>query len=415
MPSDRARDQYRLIMAPVLVPSFLFAVGTGAMTPVLVLAALQLGASEAFASAIIALSAAVALVVTVPVGMTIDRIGDRRAMVVATASASVLLGVTIVVLAFPTRWSLALYVAALMLRTPAVLAWGLARQAVVAETVAASFRGQAMTALGGTMRAGNLVGPLVSAVLLLWLPMWSVFAFAAITAALATGLLFIPALTSTFDAQTERSRASHTDEEIALRVNWQAVRLAGVAVLTLAVGRVAQPIITALWGLRLGWTESQIALAVAVGAAVELLLMLPGGYLKDRLGRSPVLALCLAVYGAGFVLAPLWPTSVGFVVAIIIMSIGNGLGSGINMTIGADLSPVVGRARFLSIWAMFTQAGMLGGPLAISGLLLVASLPAAVASVGGLAVVGAVWTLVWAPVTKLPRGIGRPPPGRDLH
>lgn len=392
-------------MAPVLLPSFLFAVGTGAMAPVLVLAALQLGASEAFASAMIALSAAVALVVTVPVGVTIDRIGDRRAMALATASATVLIGVTIVVLAFPTRWSLPLYVAALMLRTPAVLAWGLARQAVVAETVAPSFRGQAMTALGGTMRAGNLVGPLVSAMLLWWWPMWSVFAFAALTAMLATGLLFIPALTSTFDAQTARSRASHTEDEIALRVDWRAVRLAGVAVATLAVGRVAQPIITALWGLRLGWTESQIALAVAVGAAIELLLMLPGGYLKDRLGRSPVLAICLAVYGAGFVLAPLWPTSLGFIVAIVIMSIGNGLGAGINMTIGADLSPVVGRARFLSIWAIFTQAGMLGGPLAISGLLLVASLPVAVASVGGLAIAGAVWTLAWAPVTRLPKGV----------
>lgn len=166
----------------------------------------------------------------------------------------------------------------------------------------------------------------------------------------------------------------------------------------------AQPILIALWGLRLGWDEAQISLAVALGSAVEMLLMIPGGYLKDRLGRSPILITCLVIYGSGFILAPLWPTSVGFVVAVVVMSIGNGLGAGINMTIGADLSPARGRAKFLSIWAMFTQGGQLGGPLAISGLLLTATLPAAMTFVGALAVAGAVWTAVWSPVLRLPSG-----------
>lgn len=394
----------RLILWPVLIPSFLFGIGIGAMMPVLVLAALQLGASAALASAIIAIMGAVALISTVPVGMFIDRVGDRRAMTLATAAAAALIGVTVVAMVFPTRWSLGLFIAALLLRTPAMTAWSLARQAVVAETVPAAMRGQAMTALGGTMRAGNLVGPLCGALLLVWLPLWSVFAFGACTAILATGLMFIPRLTGEFDAQTRRNKASRTPEELAAGVRWGVVSLAGVAVTTLAIARVAQPILIALWGIRLGWSESQISLVVAIGAAVEMILMLPGGYLKDRLGRTPILIGCLAIYGAGFILAPLWATSGGFVVAVAVMSVGNGLGAGINMTIGADLSPARGRAKFLSIWAMFSQAGQLGGPLAISGLLIISSLPVALTTVGGLAMAGAVWTALFGPLMKLPKG-----------
>lgn len=395
----------RLIMWPVLVPSFLFGVGSGAMMPVLVLAALQVGASEALASAIIALIGAASLVVTVPVGMLIDRIGDKRAMALATTASAVLISLTVVALAHPTRWSLGLFIASLVLRTPAMTAWNLARQAVLAETVPSHMRGQAMTALGGTMRAGNLVGPLFGALLLLWWPLWSVFVFGVVTAILATVLLFVRRLNNDFDAQTRRNKESRTEEELALGVRWSAVVVAGVAMTTLAVARVGQPILVALWGVRLGWSESQISLMVAVGAAVELVLMVPGGYFKDVLGRSPILVICLLVYGAGFLLAPWWQASEGFIVAVVIMSIGNGLGAGINMTIGADLSPARGRARFLSIWAMFSQSGVLGGPLLISGLLLVASLPAAMTAVGIFTITGAAWSAGWARFLNLPKGL----------
>ena len=71
---------YRLILVPVLVPSFLLGVATGAMAPVLILSALALGASPALAAAIVAMVGATALAMTVPVGLFIDRVGDRLAM-----------------------------------------------------------------------------------------------------------------------------------------------------------------------------------------------------------------------------------------------------------------------------------------------------------------------------------------------
>ncbi|MFW0181092.1 MFS transporter [Rothia sp. P5766] len=394
----------KLIFWPVLVPTVLFSMGLGAIVPIQILATIRLGASPALASSLVAVAGVFALLCTVPVGGTIDRVGDKRAMTYATTSAAVSFLLSALILIFPSPWALGLYVLAYLARVPSQVAWGLARQSVLAETVAESDRGKAMTALGGAQRAGSLAGPLVSSLLLLCLPLWSVFLFALTAVVLATLCLQLRRLNSAFDSATQAAQSARSEESTELAVRWKAVWCAGLAVVALSLCRVTQPIVIALWGLHIGWSDAQIALAIALGSALEMVLMVPGGYLKDRVGRSAVLALCLSFFGAGFIVPPLATSHSGFIVGLILMAIGNGFGAGINMTIGADLSPSTGRARFLSKWAMFSQAAVVAGPLAISGTLLVFSLPAACTLIGGLGLTGAVWALASQPITKLPTG-----------
>lgn len=139
----------KLIFWPVLVPSFLFAAGFGAVVPIQIIAAIRLGASPELASLLVAAAGVLALICTVPVGAGIDRVGDKRAMTWATLSAAGALTLSALSLALPLAGALWLYFFAHVARVPATVAWGLARQAVLAETVAAQDRGKAMTALGG--------------------------------------------------------------------------------------------------------------------------------------------------------------------------------------------------------------------------------------------------------------------------
>ena len=398
----------KLLFWPVLVPSFLFAAALGAITPLIILAAIDIGISPAAAALLMAASGVAALACTVPVGAAIDRVGDKRAMTLATLNAAGALALTILALAVPSGWSIALYIAGHLLRVPAQVAWGLARQAVVAETVAAKDRGKAMTSLGGAQRAGFLAGPLVGSLMLIWLPLWTVFAFSIVLVLAATVLLRIPRFNLTFDRATAQARENRAAAETSqLSVAWNTVFIAGIGVSLLSVARVSQPILVALWGLHLGWSEAQISLAIALGSALEMVLMFPGGYLKDRVGRSFILSLCLVFFGGGFLLVPFWGGSWGFIFALVCMSVGNGLGSGINMTIGADLSPDTGRAKFLSIWSVFSQVAVVGGPLGISAVLTTFALPATFILVGSLTVFGAVWALATQPITKLPTGSRR--------
>lgn len=402
---------YRRLLWPVLAPSVLFGVAAGATVPVSVLAAIDLGASAALAALIVAIMGAVSLATTVPAGALIDRVGDRRAMLIATGAAAVITAVTVVSLVWAGPGALALFMASTFLRAPAVNVWSLARQAYVAERVATREVGRAMTALGGTMRIGALVGPLLGGLLLLALPLWSVYVLSVVCSLLALAILYAPRLGGRheegYDASGRRSSSGEPvadrGSRVPLDVRWDAVLLAGVAISTLAVSRVAQAVIIQLWGVHIGLTAAEISLAIASGAAVEILLMFPAGHLKDRIGRSPILVACLVVYGTGFLVLPLAETWWGVVGAVTVMSVGNGLGAGINMTIGADLSPRVGRGRFLGVWALFSNVGVLGGPGLVSLLLVIASTQAAVLAVGGLALGGAAWMAAWSRRIGLPR------------
>lgn len=404
---------HRRLFWPVYAPSILFGVAAGATVPVMVIALVHLGAPPALAALAIAVQGAIGLATTIPAGRLIDRWGDRRAMLVATVLGSAFGLAEIAALVWGghdhTRLPLLLFVATSFLRAPVGNVWGLARQAYTAEVSAVHERGRAMTALGGTMRVGNLVGPLLGGLLLLRWPLWSSFALSVACSLLAVGVLYV-AHEEALPTRAPAAAAGATEASAPVAVDWTRVVLAGTAIVTLAVARADQPVLLQLWGIHQGLGESTVSLLTSAGAAVEVVLMFPGGYLKDRLGRARILVICLLVYGSGFLLmvpaSHLWGLA-GMVASVVVMALGNGLGAGVNMTIGADLSPEQNRGRFLGTWALFTGAGALGGPMLVSALVGLTSVAAAVAAVGGVAVAGAAWTVVFARRMALPRGVRR--------
>ncbi|UVI35479.1 MFS transporter [Brevibacterium spongiae] len=430
------------ILWPVLVPFALFAVGLGAIMPILVLGALSLGSTQAFAAAIVGIMGAVSLAATVPAGILIDRLGDFRAMAVATGAAIIVLGAIVASFIWDSPYSLIVYTLALMVFGPVSDVWSLARQAVVAEVMPAADLAKAMTALGGTQRVGNLIGPMIGAGLMLVFPIWSVFVFSALTAVAAIVIMALPIAqipgfddhrgsASAKDSGTEAApsteaadavdgnvahprRGKKKDRRPPLEVRWKSVVLTGVTIIALAAARAAQPVVVQLWGVEIGLHKSSISLIIAFGAGLELIVMFLGAYIKDHLGRVATLVACLSIFGTGFVIMVAKPDLSGMVIAAAVMAFGNGLGAGVNMTIGADLSPAIGRPRFLGIWAIFNNGGKLGGPTLLSLIITVTSLRFGVLFPGLLALLGAVWILVWARQVGLPGRRGRlDPPHSD--
>lgn len=401
------------ILWPVLAPSLLFAVGLGAILPVLVLGALNLDSSSSFAAAIVGIMGAVSLVATVPAGILIDRLGDFRAMLAATITAVVVLGGIVAAFLWDSPASLVLYTVALMLFAPVADVWSLARQAVVAEVMPPQDLAKAMTALGGSQRVGNLVGPIVGAELMLIFPFWSVFVFAGAAAIAAIVVMSLPIAHIPGYPNRENLREAAApdpgqDQKAAkprrppLEVRWKAVVLVGISIIALTVARSAQPVVIQLWGVEIGLHESSISLLIAFGAALELVFMFLGAYIKDHLGRTTTLVACLTIFGSGFVVMVLRPDLAGMIGAAAVMAVGNGLGAGVNMTIGADLSPAIGSARFLGIWAIFSNGGKLGGPALISIVITVASLRFGILFPGLFAILGAVWAIIWSTQIGLP-------------
>jgi MFS family permease len=120
----------------------------------------------------------------------------------------------------------------------------------------------------------------------------------------------------------------------------------------------------------------------------------------------------LIILGAGFALLPLTSTPVTIALVACLMGFGNGISSGIVMTLGADASPDDGRAQFLGGWRLFSDIGGAGGPLIISGISAVAPLAVAVLVMAGLALVGAGWLAKWVPRYAVRGGTPPTTPGK---
>jgi len=167
-----------------------------------------------------------------------------------------------------------------------------------------------------------------------------------------------------------------------------------MVVMLISATRAVRVTLLPLWADHIGLTAQQNSLVFGVGAAVELVLVYPSGWVMDRYGRSWTAVPCIAVMAVGFLLVPLAGAIASFTLVSVLIAAGNGLGSGIVMTLGADNAPATGRAQFLGAWRLCGEIGNSGGPFLVA-VVAAASLAASCLSVGTLAAAGSIWTAVW--------------------
>ena len=399
----------------IYAPSTVYAVGLGAMTPALAVAALALGLDAARAAAVVLLVGLGSLVANGPASALAARAGERVTMVVSAGlgtvgaglawatTAGVSSGPSAAGVAEPGR--LALFLAAVLAVGMAGAGFNLARQAYLAVAVPATHRARAMSTLGGTVRIGTFLGPFLGAAA--QAPLGLDGAFAAAAAAMAVGALLclrirdLPVPASDPAAGEEPGPAGRPRLLDVARARRGALLTAGFGVVAVSAARAARNAVIPLWATHLGLDAATASLVFGLAGAADLLLFYPSGRLMDRFGRRAVAVPCLTLLGAGFLAISLTREPTAFAAAAVLLGIGNGFGAGIVMTLGADHSPPNARAPFLGLWRSMSDAGMLAGPLLLSGVTAAAGLAV---GVGSLAVVCGVGAVVFAAV--LPRGPG---------
>ena len=107
--------------------------------------------------------------------------------------------------------------------------------------------------------------------------------------------------------------------------------------------RASRQTILPLWGVALGLDPATIGLVYAVSGAVDMLLFYPAGRLMDQRGRRWAAVPAMTLLGLAHALLPLTGGLAGLMLAGLLMGVGNGLSAGLVMTVGADVSPAVGR------------------------------------------------------------------------
>ena len=169
----------------------------------------------------------------------------------------------------------------------------------------------------------------------------------------------------------------------------------GSAVAVISASRSLRLALLPLWCDHIGLSGSSTSLIFGLAAAVDVALFYPAGWVMDRYGRAWVAFPVVAAVAAGAFLLPL-AESFGTVLAVaVLIAAGNGLGSGIVMTMGADTAPVAGRAQYLGGWRLTGDLGNTAAPVLLGALTLVLPLAGACLALGAIGVAGTGWVTYW--------------------
>lgn len=171
----------------------------------------------------------------------------------------------------------------------------------------------------------------------------------------------------------------------------------GIAVLLVGTVRGARQTVLPLWTEHLGVDPATTSVVFGIAGAVDMLLFYPAGKVMDRYGRLWIGVPSMLLVAASMVALPLTHTVVAVSVVAALMGLGNGLGSGILMTLGADVAPARGRAQFLGMWRVFQDGGAAAGPLVVSAGAALGSLAAGIWVIGAIGAAAAAALGRWAP------------------
>ncbi len=379
----------RSVAPSVYLPSLLYGIGQGAIAPIIALSALELGASVGVASLVVGAVGVGQLLADVPAGSLTMRIGERRAMLAATA----LVGLALAVCVLATSvWVLGVAIA---LTGAAGAVWHLARQAYLTEAVPVHMRARALSTLGGVQRIGSFIGPFIGAAAVSWGGTDGAYGVHLVVAVASAGLLMLlPDVTGRGGHGTSGRGATVRS---VVRSHGRVLRTLGIATLLLGAVRAGRLAVIPLWGEHIGLSAATIALIFGLSGGVDMLLFYPAGKVMDRYGRVWMAVPCMLLMGIGVLLVPLTTGVLGLGLAAAVMGLGNGMGSGVGMVLGADASPAEGRAAFLGVWRVWVDTGSSTGPLLLGAVTAVAGLTSGVLVVGGLGLLGAAAMHRWVP------------------
>jgi len=374
--------------------SFTVALGYGIVAPAIPAFARQFGVSTAAAASVISAFALMRVVGALPAGRLVDRFGEHAVMaagITAVAVSSILAGFSqsfeqLIVLRGVGGLGSAMF--------------SVSTQTLLLATVPSGQRGRASGLYTGGFLIGGISGPAVGGLVAAW-SLRAPFLIYGV-------LLVIPAIIAAFGLRDAAKRPAaelrpaRPFAAVAGALRNGAFRAAASA--NLADGFGAVGVRAAIVPLFVHYVLHRSAVWTGIGflmfAALNALMLLPGGWVADAVGRRPVIITGCAASAGGMVMLALLPNLWGYLGGLAVTGLGSGL---LDVAPSAMIGDIM-RGRGGGMVASFQMAGDVGtvtGPV-VAGLLVdTFSYPAAfgmaAAALGLAAVLG-----VFAPETRQP-------------
>jgi len=309
----------------------------------------------------------------------VNRLGERRAMILAATIA----GACITAAMFaPNLWILGVSV---FLAGSMVSIFSLARHAYMTEFVPFELRARSLSLLGGMFRGGAFLGPMVGSAVLFLFNFGVVYVVGiAFCLAAAAVLLMVPP-----DSVQDTPSNSHGSPWQVFVRDRGKLATVGMTSTILAMLRTVRQVGLPLWGLYIGIHPGTVSLFIGIAGFIDFALFYVSGQVMDKWGRRwavvpSLVGMAVTHFALIFAHTPTW-----FLLVAISMSLANATGSGVVLTLGADLAPAEGRNEFLAAYRLLVDAGVAVTPVALSGMTVLIGLGGAVGVMAGLSLFGA--------------------------
>lgn len=385
-------EPYDRLLLPVYVPSLLISATQTALLILLPLYVIGLGYGAALAALVVGLRGVGLLLFDLPSGWLASRFGDRAVLLTGLGlilAGSLMLGLSanVIVLALGAALSGAGF-----------SAWMLGRQSYIADTCASEETGRAIAVMAGLQRVGIFIGPGLGGLLAAATDYPVTFLAGAVVTLIATAFVWVRCQTGDGTAAGESPgfgpvlRIARTHARVFLT--------AGMAALSLQLMRSTRTLLVPLYGIGLGLDAAAVGLIYSISAGIDMCLFYPVGWVVDRHGRKWSFVPSLLGFALSLTLLPWVSGFTSLLIVACMLGLANGLGTGIVMIMGADLSrQSEDRSQFLGVWRLIGDVGMSGAPLLSAALLGIAGLGAASFVSAGLGFIGAFVMLTMAPET----------------
>ena len=379
-------------MWSVYAPSFLLAMGQGLLLPVLPLYAREtFGAGDLLVGLAVSARHFGTMGFDVPAGVLIGRFGLNKTMIAGV----ILFTVSSLFAALSANFTM--LILSRFLAGMSFALWSISRHSYIAAVIPNEQRGKALALFGGLSRTATIIGPLLGGILAEFVSIRSPFFIQALISLLT--LVLIINTTRNFELTISDKKRKFINEFTYTFSKHKKVYLTtGIAAVALQFLRASREFFIPIWGDNIDLRKDEIGYIVTLSHVVDTIMFPISGYVMDRFGRKftgiptyIILGLSLMLMGTVGNPLPYLTSYNTLLLSSLLAGIGNGISSGLVITLGADLSPKKNPASFLGIWRLISDAGGASGPAFIGVLANVFSLGLASLSSGFIAIVGVVF------------------------
>jgi MFS family permease len=372
------------LVLPVYVPSLMLMFGSGMLIPILPLYAKTFSASYGLVGVVLAAEGVGRLIGALPAAILLGRVGRKPAMI---------LGVSCVAVSnLMLFWANDIY-EVMFYRLAAGVGgslWSIACHAYLADATALFRRGRALAIFGGVHRIGSFAGPAAGGAFGAFYSLKTPFL---VFAALATLVVFITMMT----LGTETARvapavgAGHIKRLLTIfKSHFRELATAGSGQLFAQTIRAGRPVVVPLYAADvIGLDVQAIGWIITISALVDMSLFYPAGHIMDRYGRKFAMVPCFLTQAVAMAAIPFTHSFAGLLLATALLGLGNGIGSGSMMTLGADLAPRDSIGEFLGAWRLVGDTGHMGAPLVVGGIADLLGLSPATFAIAGFGLLAA--------------------------